>query len=352
MTKKNKLKKIANLLGNAEDTTSGVFSSFDKGVAEMKAKLKDDINAKTVEQVNDTLAKFRRAIDLDPLISSVNQLKEVLSGSYSEISSIVGQELTNALVALENTREELSSEVARIGTELESLASQNSSNDANVNRLLKEKDSVLRGLLSDVENLTASISGVSADIEELRGELQEDEEKEEDDSLIKEIDAKIAKLRSEMMSSMVRIQGGGNMNRKITFGGVDYLTKYTDINWKAGTNVTLTVAQNDTTKMVDVTVTSTSSGGSVRSIVSISSDTNAGATAGTDYVYLCDGTLTLTLPTAVGNTNLYTIKNVGTGVVTIAPTGAETIDDSPNAVMPVQYTSVDLISDTLNWNVT
>lgn len=91
--------------------------------------------------------------------------------------------------------------------------------------------------------------------------------------------------------------------------------------------------------------------GIARSISSISSPTNAGATAATDYVYLVSGTTTLTLPTAVGNSNLYTIKNTGSATVTIATTSAQTIDGSASATLPVQYTSIDLISDGSNWNV-
>jgi len=54
-----------------------------------------------------------------------------------------------------------------------------------------------------------------------------------------------------------------------------------------------------------------------KSVNNISTNTSAGSTSGTDYYYLCDGDITLTLPTAIGNTNKYTIKNIGTGVITI-----------------------------------
>jgi hypothetical protein len=100
---------------------------------------------------------------------------------------------------------------------------------------------------------------------------------------------------------------------------------------------------------------STPAGGSgsgiTRSVASISTATTAGSSAVTDYVYLVSGTTTLTLPTAVGNSNCYTVKNVGTGTVTIATTSAQTIDGSASASLPVKYTSVDLISDGANWNV-
>ncbi len=56
------------------------------------------------------------------------------------------------------------------------------------------------------------------------------------------------------------------------------------------------------------------------------SNITAGGAALTDYVYMCTGTFDITLPTAVGSTSLYYIKNHGTGTVTIKTTGGETIE--------------------------
>jgi len=94
----------------------------------------------------------------------------------------------------------------------------------------------------------------------------------------------------------------------------------------------------------------TPGGGITRSISSIAINTTAGATAITDYVYKCTATLTLTLPTAVGNTNLYTIKNTG-GTTTIDCNGAQTIDGSTTATLSVANTSLTLVSDNTNWLV-
>lgn len=161
-------------------------------------------------------------------------------------------------------------------------------------------------------------------------------------------------LRPEVLG---RVSGnrGGSMNRKITFNGTDSLTRYTDINYKAGSNVTLSVANNDTTKQVDVTISATGGSGSgiVRSVNSVATPTTAGNASTTDYVYLVAGTTTITLPTSVGNSNLYTIKNIGAGTVTIATTGGDTIDGNVNLQMPVQFTSVDLVSNNSgNWDIT
>jgi hypothetical protein len=91
---------------------------------------------------------------------------------------------------------------------------------------------------------------------------------------------------------------------------------------------------------------------SATSVNVVSTNTAAGSAASTDYVYLVSGTTTITLPTAVGNTNRYTIKNSGTGVVSIATTSSQTIDGSASPItINVQNVSLDLISNGTNWNI-
>lgn len=91
---------------------------------------------------------------------------------------------------------------------------------------------------------------------------------------------------------------------------------------------------------------------SATSINVVSTNTAAGSAASTDYVYLVSGTTTITLPTAVGNTNQYTIKRVGTNTVSIATTSSQTIDGSASPItINVQNVSLTLVSDGSNWNI-
>jgi hypothetical protein len=90
---------------------------------------------------------------------------------------------------------------------------------------------------------------------------------------------------------------------------------------------------------------------SVKSINSVSINTNAGNNQSTDYFYFASNTITITLPTAISNTNSYVIKNVGTGTITINTTSSQTIDGSLTALIKVQYLSLTLISDGANWNI-
>ena len=87
-----------------------------------------------------------------------------------------------------------------------------------------------------------------------------------------------------------------------------------------------------------------------RSVSSISTNTTAGATALTDYVYNCTAALTLTLPTAVGNTNKYTANRVS-GLTTVATTSAQTILWSATANLTIDNMSLTFISDGANWKI-
>lgn len=91
-------------------------------------------------------------------------------------------------------------------------------------------------------------------------------------------------------------------------------------------------------------------GGISRIVVITSGNVIAGATASTDYVYLVAGAHTVTLPTAVGNTNLYKIKNNHSANITIDTTSSQTIDGTTSiSIAPEE--SVDLISDGTNWRI-
>jgi hypothetical protein len=71
----------------------------------------------------------------------------------------------------------------------------------------------------------------------------------------------------------------------------------------------------------------------------------------TDAIILCSSTFTLTLPTAVNHKTVKTIKNVGTGTITVACNGAETIDGGATATLSTQYQSMSIVSNGSNWYV-
>jgi hypothetical protein len=73
---------------------------------------------------------------------------------------------------------------------------------------------------------------------------------------------------------------------------------------------------------------------------------------GDSIIDCTSGTFTVTLPTAIGITGRqYTIKNSGTGTITVATTSSQTIDGATTQVMGVQYDSITVISDNANWKI-
>jgi len=94
-----------------------------------------------------------------------------------------------------------------------------------------------------------------------------------------------------------------------------------------------------------------SSGSGITRVVTVTSgNTNAGSTASTDYIYLVAGAHTVTLPTAVGNTNRYAVKNNHSAAITVNTTSSQTIDGTTSIQISPED-SVDIISDNSNWRI-
>lgn len=96
-------------------------------------------------------------------------------------------------------------------------------------------------------------------------------------------------------------------------------------------------------------VTAVGGSGITRNVSIITADTTAADSASVDYVYFAEAGMRFTLPTAVGNTNLYTVKNnSNSSVLVIAPEG---VDGSASALMPSNNESLSFISNNSIWGV-
>ena len=64
----------------------------------------------------------------------------------------------------------------------------------------------------------------------------------------------------------------------------------------------------------------------------------------------CTNTITITLPTAVGQSGrIHTIKNSGSGVITIATTSSQTIDGAATQSLLTQWSKITVQSTGANW---
>lgn len=293
-------------------------------LAEQLTKAQED-NKASVEELHESFAE------------KIKELQQQVTEAESRGTALTKDETASILEQLAEAQETFL-------TELTKLTSKDTSLEEEIAHLTDELTSIY-GLISGLEAATPSIEVHTSDLEEIRKTSVESQ------------NTALKALEQSLNNRINSIQqhGGGNANRSILVGGDPKTLQYfTDINLKAGAGTTISYAANQTTKYTDITITATGSGsGITRSIQSVAINTAAAAAPSIDYVYLASGTITITLPTSVGNSNLYTIKNIGAGTVTIATTGGETIDGSANLILPLQFTSVDLISNNSgNWDLT
>jgi hypothetical protein len=89
-------------------------------------------------------------------------------------------------------------------------------------------------------------------------------------------------------------------------------------------------------------------------IVGVRTITAAYTPTDADDYLLADGTFTVTLPSAVGRWGKrYTIKNIGTGTVTVGRTGSETIDGAAsNVTLGTTKMAREFLSDGNGWQIT
>lgn len=89
-------------------------------------------------------------------------------------------------------------------------------------------------------------------------------------------------------------------------------------------------------------------------ISSVSGNFTVGSTSTVVYADAAGGSLTVTLPTAVGiSGRLFTVKrlNSGSNTVTVGTTSAQTIDGATTQILTTQYTSVGFRSNNANWMI-
>lgn len=368
--KKNLLNQLLQRLNKIEqslpfdESRSMLDSVIQEEQDKFQKSLKDNPNIRFLNEINRKLESFKRDFDLAPIIQEIElfqtefqKAKDLFESEQAKISSDLKSKVSEISALIEKNKSETSKTSAKdfqtIIAKIDALEEQLSYSDKSSNAQKQSiKDAVMQfdKKISDLyESLRSS--------EQVRTAFQKtiDERFVNSETSLKNVSESLDGLRKDIFSRMSQV-GGGNANRNIAIGGNgSVLSKYTDINIKAGSNVTLTYSNNDTTKYLDLTIASSgggSVGGVVRSINSIATSTSAGATSGTDYVYVCTAGVAVTMPTAASNTNLYTIKNVSNSSVLVATTGGETIDDATTALLSIKYTSVDLVSDGGNWKVT
>jgi len=124
-----------------------------------------------------------------------------------------------------------------------------------------------------------------------------------------------------------------NVTTKVGFKGIK---KYNSNHYAVPPNL----LSNDQTLAVAFNGVGTDSYGMIMpGIISITSGYTALAT---DYTISCNGTFTVTIPSGMTPGKFITIKNMGTGAITVARSGSDTFDGATSYSLPSQYKYVTL----------
>lgn len=331
---KEKLKKILASISYSNPDIKESLRLAEKEMKKVADKLRENAEVKTFEMAKKKIAEIFKYLDV---------LKEELKKNENNLTDYLNQKLD---ILKSRMAEYRNSNLERLGVLSEEMD------------ILKEEIREVSQRKIEIPNYENQIGQVESKLEELISNLQEktqdkiEEILSESKKTISVLEEEIKKLRRDTMS-VIASKAGGNMNRNILVGNnPSTLGRYTDLNIKAGANVTLTYTNNDNLKTTDLTIAAVTGGGVTRSINTVIVSSVVAAVTSTDYVIIAGAGIQLTLPTAVGNTNLYTIKNKVASSILVNTTGGQTIDDDSNIILATQYTAVDLISDNANWHIT
>ena len=359
--------------GETERVTDKIIS---QEMAKIEANLKENATIKSLEKIHSNLIKARKGFDLTPIISGLKELQDIIALEQKTIVSnfeVKLAELKRLATALNTeTGQAIDGKIDKLG---EALKSSKEQFDSQL-QTNQAKEVVLRQEMYILED-------------KLKKLASEDKPKF--------YDKEIAELRSDFMSRLTNL-GGGSPNQQINVNSSVMSTRYADINFRNAGNIGWTAANDDTNRRVNITasilvgggggsaltvqevdgvptvsnvstivvsngtltddgggqVTVTTGGGGggitrTTSVLSVSS--TLAAVASTDYVFFPNVGVQLTLPTAINNSDLYTIKNISTSSILVATTAGQTIDDSATALMSAQYESLTFISNNSVWGV-
>lgn len=151
---------------------------------------------------------------------------------------------------------------------------------AKVTRYLLDKVKTNNLSIRKLENISTEkevklnkrLGAIAEDLGKLEGDL----------SVLPEIlETEMDKFRSDVLSKLDH--GGGSMNQRIQVNGTTMSQKYADFNLKAGANSSITAADNNTTKQVDITFVGTDTD---TGITQLTGDVTAGPGSGSQVATL------------------------------------------------------------------
>lgn len=344
MADKNKLKKILSGISNFDSGVKDAFESVEKEMQRVAEKIREEAEIKTVENAKKRLGELREEVKLaiESLLDAFGNLKKELGENETNLTSVLEVKLSALRTVLVESRtanvertKVLSDEIDKLRADIKEISE----------RKVKIPDFGLQ-----IQKIESELGKVMLDLKE-KGEEQLEKQSEEFKEKIGKVDGDIKELRKNVMTALSR---GGSANRQINVNSSVMSTRYTDINFEQFGNIGWTTTNDDDLKRVNIRASILAGGGGAgtnRTVSILSVSSTLAAAASTDYVYFANVGINLTLPTAVSNSNLYTIKNDSTSSVLVSTTAGQTIDDSATALMASENESLSFVSNASIWGV-
>lgn len=373
--------RILDVLNRTDDELNKELRVFTYEVEGLKSKLKEDVNALTLKEVNSHLDDFKKKIDLQPLLTSISTIESTfqnrsqelatsLSQSVEKLTSFVSKENQTTVNSSLNIYESLKSDMSSFRSELSTLVSDTSKQ---IRSFKKEMDAVKQitphletKMDVDMEFLRKNTYTNISKIREIVSNNEKSIESKNSDikRRVDDVNYRLDEYIKDVTTRFSRL-GGGGISRRIQIQGVDISKKYNDINYLNG----ISAVDNDLTKQVDITLT----GGGTGFSGTVISETPQGLIDGinTDYTtssliisvlglwingqYILPSEYTVTqtgfsmvtpLDTSLSGT-AFTIVYVATSTIGFVETPSGLIN-SINTVYTTQHTITTVISLTIN----
>lgn len=320
--KKNRLKELLKKLNSLEkslpisETQTYLSTLVDTETKNFKKNLENNPTVQFLDQLNTKLDKFKRDFDLAPVIKEIEAIQQDISTTKETNQSEMGkmgethtQKMAELSTLVKGVKDDLSS---MTGKQIKDLLGKISVLESGLNfqdNNSKEQGKSLKQVMGDFE---AKLKDISESIESdklFKTDLLTNTESRfsKNEGVSQETIKKVEDLKKDILTRLANIGGGGNMNRQININSSVMSTKYTDVNFLGS----ITKADNNTTKQVDITFAGGSSGLEV------------------GVTQITGGTTTRILYDNAGVLGEYTLTGTGTVVaMATAPTFATSITGS------------------------
>lgn len=373
-SKQEKLKKI---LGNLSDIDSGVksvYKSVDDELKDVAEKLKKSVEIRTIQEANEQFKNLQKLFKplipkFDELSSNLNdrdrKLIEKLKEKFALVETTIIERTSGLESDIDSAHQGIQNLSERLGvvedkeitfpdyTEVFDLIGKN----------IVEKTKEIEAKIPNIEPIITDITTFRDDLAKIKGRGGSANQQINVNSSV--MSRQYSDFNFVSNTAIRWVASDDNVNKRVNIqaslisggaGGGGASLNVTEVDGAPYVSSVTTIVVSNGTLTDDgggqVTI-STGGGGSgisrVTSVLSVSSTMAAGAQ--TDYVFFPNVGVSLILPTAIGNSNLYTVKNFSpSSVIVLAPTGQD-IDGSTSALMPTINESLSFMSNNSVWGV-